>query len=39
MVHAVDRVEVPVVNDDHSWTQLRRFQHFPAPEAGATRSA
>jgi len=35
VVHAVDRIKVPVVNDNHSWTQLRRFQHLsllrPAP--------
>jgi hypothetical protein len=23
------------VNDNHSWTQLRRFQHVATPEAGA----
>src|SRR5207302_10739848 len=35
MVHAVDRIQVAVMNDNHSWTQLRRFQHLsllrPAP--------
>jgi hypothetical protein len=28
MVHAVDRIKIAFVNDNHSWTQLRRFQHL-----------